>query len=172
MVTDYRLPATPFAGTVTVPRPCYVPPLTGTSAPTSLFERLSRITSPVSSVGRADARQRFVELAKEWREATGHLSSPSQIAMHPAYQRIIGMGPSVVPFILEDLRQTGAQWYWALHAITGESPVPPGVRHTSRETRDIWLKWGRDHGYVDADRYALTTGVNPRVAVATSRYIP
>jgi len=153
MVIDYRLPATPFAGTAIVSQPCSVPPLTGMSARMSLFERLSRIASSVSSVGRADARQRFMELAKEWHEATDHLSSPSQIAMHPAYQRIIGMGPSAVPFILEDLRRSGGQWYWALHAITDASPVPPGVRHTSREVEEMWLRWGREHGYIEGHGY-------------------
>jgi hypothetical protein len=95
--------------------------------------------------------------------------------MHPAYQQIIGMGPAVVPFILEDLQRTGAQWYWALQAITGGSPVPRGVRHTSREIRENWLQWGRDHGYIDADRYTRTapyrsTGVKPDdVALALPR---
>ena len=108
-----------------------------------------------------------MELAKEWHDATDHLSSPSQIAMHPAYQRIIGMGPSVVPFILEDLRQNGGEWYWALHAITGESPVPSGVSHSSREVREIWLRWGREHGYMEEHGYidrmvhSIVVGISP-----------
>ena len=166
MITTYRSTA-PQSGTA-IPWPLHLPEATGTAADASS----PRVASLVSSISRLDARQEFTALAEQWRKATGYLSSPSQMAMHPAYQRIIGMGPAVVPFILEDLRRTGAQWYWALQAITGESPVPPGVRHTSRETRDIWLRWGRDHGYVNADRYILTMGVSPRVAVATSRYIP
>lgn len=96
-----------------------------------------------------DLRRKFAALAKEWREGTGLLSSPSQIAMHPAYLRIISMGASVVPFILKDLQRHGGQWYLALRAITGASPVPEGARHTSREVRDIWLQWGRDNGYLN-----------------------
>lgn len=91
---------------------------------------------------------KFGELADQWHEETGFLSSPSQIAMHCAYQRIIGMGPRAIPLILEDLRERGGQWYWALGAITGESPVPPEASGNARRVKDAWLQWGRDHGQI------------------------
>jgi hypothetical protein len=50
--------------------------------------------------------QRFRTLAAEWDEETGHLSSITQMARHPAYQQIIGMGPAVVPLLLRDLERT------------------------------------------------------------------
>jgi hypothetical protein len=96
-----------------------------------------------------DARRQFASLASEWREATGLLSSPRQIALHHAYQRIIGMGSVAVRYILEELGQRGGQWYWALHAITGASPVDADSDQTEQERRDAWLQWGRDHGYID-----------------------
>jgi hypothetical protein len=34
----------------------------------------------------------FSELAEQWQRETGMLSVTSKISMHPAYQRIIGMG--------------------------------------------------------------------------------
>lgn len=44
--------------------------------------------------------------------------------MHPAYQQIIGMGPAVVPLLLNDLVRTRSHWFWALRAITGKTQFP------------------------------------------------
>ena len=89
----------------------------------------------------------FRQLADTWREETGGLSSPSQIAAHPAYQRIIGIGEPALPLIFEDLQTRGGHWYLALRAITGASPVPPEVSGRARLVRESWLQWGREHGY-------------------------
>ena len=90
----------------------------------------------------------FRQLADIWRDETGALSSPSQIATHPAYQRIIDMGDRVLPYIFEDLQERGGQWYVALRAITGASPVPPEASGRARQVREAWLQWGRDHRYI------------------------
>lgn len=90
----------------------------------------------------------FRELANKWHEETGFISSPSDIAMHPAYQRILGMGEKALPFIFEDLRTRGGQWYWALRYITGASPVPPDASGNARRVRDTWLECGRTKGYI------------------------
>lgn len=68
--------------------------------------------------------------------------------MHRAYQRIIGMGQEALPYILEDLRTRGGQWFWALNAITGMSPVPPDASGNARRVREAWLQWGKDRGYI------------------------
>ncbi|MEG3890120.1 MULTISPECIES: hypothetical protein [unclassified Microcoleus] len=47
----------------------------------------------------------FNSLAEEWRTETRMLSLVAQKSMHPAYQRIIGMGQPVAPLILRDLEQ-------------------------------------------------------------------
>jgi len=70
-------------------------------------------------------QQRFRRLTDEWREETGGLSSPSQIAARSSYRQIIDMGESTLRYIFEDLRDHGGQWYLALRSITGASPVPP-----------------------------------------------
>ena len=48
----------------------------------------------------------------------------AQIAFVFSYQRIIGLGPKVVPLILVELQKETDHWFWALEAITGENPVP------------------------------------------------
>ena len=89
----------------------------------------------------------FLQLAEQWRRETGMLSVVSKMAMHPAYQRIIGMGQPVVPLILRELEQGPDHWFWALQAITGDNPVPPEQRGNLAEMAAAWLEWGGGHGY-------------------------
>lgn len=100
---------------------------------------------PVSSM-RDRRRDRFARLASIWRGETQWLSSTTEIAMHPAYQAIIGMGPEALPMILEDLRENSGHWYWALKAISDEDPVPPQDRGMVRKMRAAWLQWGKERG--------------------------
>ena len=98
----------------------------------------SAILAPV--VHDASLSGSFRELTRAWREDTGHLSSPSQIALHPAYQRIIGMGDAALPLIFEDLQEHDGQWYVALRAITEASPVPPEASGRAGLVREAWLR--------------------------------
>ncbi len=68
--------------------------------------------------------------------------------MHPAYQRIIGLGPAVIPLILADLARQPDHWFWALRALTGEDPVPAEARGRVKAMADAWLQWGRENGYL------------------------
>ena len=69
-----------------------------------------------------------------------------QKAVHPAYQRIIGMGKQALPFIFRELQQKGGHWIWALRAITREDPTTP--EDNSQQTIAAWLEWGRKEGYL------------------------
>jgi hypothetical protein len=89
----------------------------------------------------------FFGLAEQWRRETGLLSLVQKMVMHPAYQRIIGMGQPVVPLILRDLEQEPDHWFWALQAITGENPVPSEARGDLDRMAAAWIEWGRDRGY-------------------------
>jgi hypothetical protein len=90
---------------------------------------------------RAGLRQ-FRQLTRWWKRDTEYQSSPTRIAMHPGYQRVIGMGPAALPFILKDLEATDAPWFWALQAITGEDPVPAEDRGYIDRMKRAWLRWG------------------------------
>ena len=68
-------------------------------------------------------QRRFDRLAKQWAREASHYSSIQDMCMHPAYQRIIGMGPKAVPLILRQLERSPDHWFWALSAITEEEPV-------------------------------------------------
>jgi hypothetical protein len=90
----------------------------------------------------------FAELTEQWKRETRLLSSTSAIAMHPSYQRIIGLGPQVVPLILAEMQREPGHWFWALAALTGENPVPPADRGRVAPMTDAWLKWGRENGWI------------------------
>jgi hypothetical protein len=94
----------------------------------------------------ASQRQRFRELVRQWKEATLSLSSVTDMAMHPAYQQIIGMGCAVLPLLLEELRRDPDHWFWALQAITGINPVPTQDRGDLVRMTEAWLAWAERQG--------------------------
>jgi hypothetical protein len=88
----------------------------------------------------------FKALAAQWRKETGMMSMLHKKSMHPAYQRIIGMGKDALPFIFRELNERGGHWLWALCAITGEDAAKP--EHNLKQAVEAWLQWGREHGYL------------------------
>jgi hypothetical protein len=90
---------------------------------------------------------RFRDLISQWKEATAFTSSTTEIAMHSAYQQIIGMGREVLPLLFAELRERPAQYFWALKAITGEDPVALADRGKIRRMSQAWLDWASRHGY-------------------------
>jgi hypothetical protein len=94
-------------------------------------------------------REIFEQCVQEWRRATRFESSSTEIFMNPAYQRIIGLGPDVIPLILRSLAERHEHWFWALRALTGENPVSEANAGDVEAMSQAWLTWGREHGYID-----------------------
>lgn len=106
---------------------------------------------PVNAGGRPSARQSLIQLEVEfenladtWEQATDFESVVARKVMHPAYQRIIGMGYNALPLILRRLQREPRQWFWALTSITGEDPAE-GQTSADGAAR-AWLEWGRRRG--------------------------
>jgi hypothetical protein len=95
----------------------------------------------------AELEQLFARLAEEWRDETAIYSSVTQKAMHPAYQRIIGMGPAALPLIFRELERRPGHWFWALRAITGENPVRREDAGDLDKMTEAWLAYAREHGF-------------------------
>ena len=93
-----------------------------------------------------DMEKTFRLLADKWREETAYFSLALKKAVHPAYQRIIGMGPNAIPLILRELEQRPGHWFWALNAIAGEDPARPDDNFD--QAVEAWLRWGRTKGYL------------------------
>jgi hypothetical protein len=91
--------------------------------------------------------QKFLRLRDQWKADTAHVSSTSQLVLHPAYQAIIGMGPIAVPLLLRELERRVDFWFWALHAITGVDPSPPEFRGDGEKMAKAWLAWGKSQSY-------------------------
>lgn len=98
-------------------------------------------------ISRQTTFEKFQSLLSEWKEDTQFMSSTTNMILHKAYQEIIGMGPSVIPFILRELETRPDHWFPALKALTGVDPVPSSERGKLRAMANAWLEWARDQGY-------------------------
>lgn len=95
----------------------------------------------------ADVEKRFRALADQWHRETRHMSLPSDIVLNESYQKVIGMGPAVLPCIFASLRTQPRYWFAALRAITGDNPVAPNVQGEMSSMTTAWLEWARSNGY-------------------------
>lgn len=100
---------------------------------------------PLTRSRQSDA-EKFQTLAQSWREGVRFTSSLTEMVLHPAYQRIIGMGPAAVPFLLRELEERPDHWFWALSAITGADPVQPEQRGRVKNMAQAWLRWAEEQG--------------------------
>ena len=113
---------------------------------------MSKLSGSDPRVGRGDSvSERFRRLAAEWKKQSRFLSNSAQMAMLRPYQQIIGMGPAVLPFILDELRREPDQWFWALESITEQNPVPPESMGKVRLMAQAWVAWGEQQGVLDND---------------------
>jgi hypothetical protein len=87
----------------------------------------------------------FQLLASRWKRETSIYGHLSKIVMHRDYQRIMAMGPDVIPLILEDLAKQSAHWFWALHNLVPPGQDPAEGLTTMAAARQAWLEWGRNN---------------------------
>ena len=92
-------------------------------------------------------KNKFLKLAEQWRNETGHFSNMLYRFMNKNYQQIIALGPSAIPILLHELEEKPDHWFWALEVIANVNPVKQD--HAGRidlMARD-WLEWGKSKGY-------------------------
>ncbi len=116
------------------------------SLPPEYRAKLRAFLNSSVRVAEADDQHKYRRLAEQWLRETEHISSLKKACMHPAYQRIIGMGIVVVPYLLRELEQRPDHWFWALNAITEEDPAQTADSFEGAKT--AWLQWGREKGYL------------------------
>ena len=102
----------------------------------------------VTAFDTTDLTAEFSDLVAKWREETKLSSSTTEIVMHPAYQRIIGLGPKVIPLVLRDLQVNSGHWFWALISLTGENPVKAEDAGRVKKMTQAWLEWGKAKGLI------------------------
>ena len=100
----------------------------------------------VQSAAKVDLRHRFLDLAQQWSDETGHLSSPSQKMLHPSYQAIMGMAQEhkdeVIDLFIQDMRENRRQWFWALSYLTQANPITPEDAGRIDRMIGAWVRWG------------------------------
>jgi hypothetical protein len=57
------------------------------------------------------------------------------------------MGPDAIPLVLAELKRKPDHWLWALNAMTGIDPAAEDDDFHGAVA--AWLRWGREHGYID-----------------------
>jgi hypothetical protein len=122
--------------------------------PGDIREVVVFVAGPSDSPGPAndpnsDFQQRFARLVTEWKHGRGQSSKLKDLAMHPAYQQIIGMGEPAVPLLIEEMKQRPDQWDWALRAITGVDPVPRESWGKLTEIAAAWIAWEKERGRIN-----------------------
>lgn len=94
----------------------------------------------------AQRKREFQRLVNVWREETADNSIVKRRMMHWAYQRIIGIGPEALPWILEELRREPDFWFWALESISHANHAEGCT--TFDDAVNAWLRWGEHEGYI------------------------
>lgn len=90
---------------------------------------------------------RFHRCVKQWKRDTLYMSSIDRMTSHPCYLMIIGMGPSAIPLIFDELQSEIDHWFLALSMITGENPVKEEDAGDLLKMRDTWLEYARCRGW-------------------------
>jgi hypothetical protein len=107
----------------------------------------SSLSSEAKSMQEEDgASLLFTQLASEWEEETAHYAMLKKRYSHPAYQKVIELGSSIVPHILNRLEKSPDWWFMALRTITNENPVEEN--NSFEEAIDLWLHWGKEKGLI------------------------
>ena len=83
----------------------------------------------------------FQVLRDDWVRDNRFQSASVKIINHPAYQLITMFGQTMIPLILEDLREKKRHWFHALRILTGY--LPPKEECTNmKKMCAAWISWG------------------------------
>ena len=90
--------------------------------------------------------QEFNHLMEKWREERDEFSSfLTDWYACSSYMRIVGLGRSMLPLIIQRLEAEDVEsghWCAALEAITGHSPLPEGPCNVA-QMAEAWVEWYR-----------------------------
>jgi hypothetical protein len=93
-------------------------------------------------------KHHFDKLKDRWLDETRFFSSNFQSMQHPTYFKILSLGESIVPFMLNDLIENKTHWFKALSALTGVNPIQPQNAGNINEMIRDWARWGKQNGMI------------------------
>jgi hypothetical protein len=95
----------------------------------------------------------YTKLINKYREDTAMLSFTK--TNHPAFQEIVKMGMSVLPYIIRDLKENNMTWglIEMICLITGEHPdnIPKKDYGKTQKIRKYYLEWIELKGWKAAE---------------------
>ncbi|MBL8065079.1 MAG: N-6 DNA methylase [Chthonomonadaceae bacterium] len=120
------------------------------------FEKMAEIVSKCAAYPvvasfrkayRAHVTKEVARLAVEWKQTRSLAGSLAVQCDNPAYKAIVSLGGAAVPALLKLLETDPGHWFPALHAITGENPVPTESEGKLKEMAKAWTQWAKDNGH-------------------------
>ena len=90
----------------------------------------------------------FDLLLHRWYQERGVTSSLSEMTMCPSYLKIIAMGSTALPLILNQLKREGDDpdhWFAALEAITGHDPISEDIYGDTVKMAAAWFNWADEN---------------------------
>jgi len=122
-------------------------------------------------------KERFDELKIMWLEETKNYSRITHIIGHPCYEDIIDMGPAVLPFIIEELRDGLKSnppiihnWFFALQKLTNDNPIHSSEWGDLKKMAQRWVDWAEENSEkIETKTYSLPmSGGTSSVDISTS----
>ena len=87
-------------------------------------------------------QEKFNELSKKWQEETALSSVMSAVLKNESAKEIIAAGSEVVPFIIDEIRETyNGHYTIILSEIVGYSPIPTPHYGKIKKMAKDWIKW-------------------------------
>lgn len=116
-------------------------------------KRVPFFVKATSAIASTSETEKFNMLASQWERETLMKSNLAEIVLHPAYQKIIAMGPVALPLILQAMKREPGHWLWALEMLTNltGNASPANGSSDLIEATDAWIRWGKDEGYLQDD---------------------
>ena len=87
--------------------------------------------------------------ARRWLEDRPRGAEVHIMCAHRDYQAVIRIGEPAVPALIRMLQERPDNWFIALHAITGASPVIIEDRGSIPMMTRQWLDWAERNGYIE-----------------------
>lgn len=88
-----------------------------------------------------DCKQEFDRLADDWENGTMHFSHTRGMKEHFAFQKLVDLGPKIIPWAMERLKkELGVFWFLILLELV-DSPPDTKVNGDMREMKRRWIEW-------------------------------
>lgn len=83
----------------------------------------------------------FNKLKDDFSIETMFFSNPSDIFSNSHYLKLVSLGSSALPLIMEDWEHSELPWFYALSQITGENPIKDESAGDVRLMKKDWKEW-------------------------------